>query len=251
MTFSTQTLTGILCGTLMQTLVWAQPSHPPLSIYASAYGFSTQWQDQKGFLPLSYALDVPYSNSLDHVKMAHTVYLDVAKGPLGVYYDKQYYKASVDDRIEQFPARINVKMARQSIGTYLKVHDGQRSLDEPFLTLAPTIGVHLTEIDVDVKADVMGQTLTASRSASWHEPYIGARFAYNINRHWVLFGQINAGNRHSREQVAYVAYRSKLFNQPINVRLGYRRLDQKHIKDDFIWDITEKNLMLGFSIQLL
>ncbi len=253
MNTAAQALFGTLCWPLLSSLCWAQtPNAEPLKIYVNAFGFSTQWQpqDPEAKLPISYSLDVPFSNSLDNIKMAHTLYLDVSKGLWGLYFDQQYIKATVDDQLYGIDFQLKAKMDRRSLGTYVNVVGDNAHLGPAKTILAPTIGLHQTKVGIDLSADFMGQTHTLSRTASWHEPYLGVRFAHEFNRHWVLYGQANVGTRRSKEYLSYIAYRDELFNRPMNVRLGYRILNQKHIKDDFTWDVNEKSLMLGFSVQL-
>lgn len=243
-------LCALLVGTFMPALAAAQSSDQPLTLSVSAYGFVTKLANHQVVLPLTYVLDVPYSHSLDKVKMAHTVYLDLAKGHWGGYVDKQYIKATDHDHVHQIPFQLKAKMDKTSFGIYMNAIDN-KDKQGPHLTLQPTLGLHLNRVSIDIKADLMGQAFYLSRDAAWSEPYIGARFFYHHNPRWALAGQANVGSRHSKDYQAYALYRSKFFNQPMSVRLGYRMVKQKHSKGDFIWAIKESGPVLGFSMQIL
>ncbi len=249
MTPLTQMISGTLFCTLVPALVWAQS--PPLKLYASAYGFATQLEGGKVTVPLTYHLDVPFSDSLDTIDIAHAVYVDASKGRWGAYLDTQYIRARTSEQVFDIPVQIKAKVDKTSVGAYVTALHMGTDPSRPMFALQPTIGLHFNRVGVDLKAEFMGQTLTASRQASWREPYIGARFFYQHGPRWALLGQANVGTRHTKEYQAYALYRTTLFKKDVNLRVGYRMLDQKHVRGDFTWDVKEQGPTLGFSMRLL
>ncbi len=244
-------LTTLILSALVPTAAWAEPTEPPLKIYASVYGFAAKLDGHVALGSLSHRVDQPFSDTWSHLDKAYMAYIDVTKGRWGGYIDKQYVKTTSQDRLGPASTRLKTKLDRTSVGTYVTAIDTHIGQHQQRFTLAPTLGVHFTSVTADLNVEAMGLTKQAKRSSSWAEPYIGTRFVYDVNPQWNLAGQVDVGTRHSKGYQAYVGYRTKLFNQPTNVRIGYRTINQKHHKNDFTWDIKQSGPVFGLSMQLL
>ncbi|MBP6861615.1 MAG: hypothetical protein KBC57_04575 [Neisseriaceae bacterium] len=252
MFFTAQRVIGLMWVTLLPVTAFAaQATEAPLRVYVSAYGFAAKIKGDVAIGPLKHSVDVPFSDTWDNLDSAYMAYLDVAKGRWGAYIDKQYVKTTNADQVGPAQLRLKTKLDRTSVGVYVTAFDTGTNDQGQRFSLAPTIGLHFTSVTAELKASAIGLSKQANRSASWREPYIGTRFLYDLNPHWNVAGQVDIGSRHSKGYQAYVGYRTELFKQPTNLRLGYRVIDQKHQQGNFNWDIKQSGPVLGLSMQLL
>lgn len=233
-----------------QTVETSIPPEDPLKVYVSLYGFAAKLDGDASIGPLKQSVDVPFSDTWDNLDKAYMAYIDVAKGRWGAYIDKQYVKTTNDDKVGPASLRLKTKLDRTSVGMYVTAYDSGTNDQGQRFTLEPTIGIHFTSVTADLKASAMGMTKHANRTASWSEPYIGTRFLYDMNQNWNVAGQVDFGTRHSKGYQAYLGYRTHILNQPTNLRLGYRMIDQKHDQGDFTWDIKQSGPVIGLSMQL-
>lgn len=240
---------------LAQTMTEPTPSaasfqEEPIKVYVSLYGFAAKIKGDAAIGPLKQSVDVPFSDTWDNLDGAYMAYLDVAKGRWGAYIDKQYVKTSNKEQVGPAHTQLKTKLDRTSVGIYATAWDSGSNDQGLRFVLEPTVGMHFTSVTADLKASAMGLTKEANRSASWSEPFIGTRFLVDVNPRWNVAGQVDVGSRHSKGYQAYLGYRTKLFDRPTNLRLGYRVIDQKHEQGNFIWDIKESGPVIGLSLQL-
>lgn len=251
MTLTLRLISSATLTIAMPILAWANAPEDALKVYVSAYGFAASLEGKTAVGPLKHTADVPFSDTWANLDRAYMAYLDVAKGHFGAYIDKQYVKTTNADQVGPISTRLKTKLDRTSIGLYVTAIDTATAAKEQRLLLEPTVGIHFTSVTADLKASAMHLSQQAARTASWREPFIGTRFVYDFNKTWNVAGQIDIGTRRSKGYQAYLGYRTKLFNQPTNLRMGYRIIDQKHNQGNFSWDIKQSGPALGLSIQLL
>ncbi len=233
----------------------------PLNVYLSLYAFAAQIDGSIGLNQLHTDVNVPFKDILKNLDNAYMFNLDVEKGGWGAYIDKQYVKTKQKEQISLdgmpiIKGDIRTKLNRTSIGTYYQAFaiDGFGAGQKFYLE--PTIGVHFTDVSASIDASLEIPNLpqepsaSLSRSTSWTEAFIGTRYLYDFNQNWNVAGQVDFGTKKSQDYQAYLGYRTKIFNQPTNLRLGYRMIKQNHTDNGFQWKIKEHGPALGLSIKL-
>lgn len=230
-------------------------------LYLSLYAFTPKTDGTIGMGSRQISSRIPFSETWENLDFAFMGHVDLKKGKWGVYLDQQYAKVSMDKQagVQITPntaipikADLKTELNRTSIGMYYTALDTSedRQRKRRFV-LEPTVGIHLTNVSAKMNAFSPGlpYSVRESRSIYWSEPYLGTRFLYEFNEKWNLAGQVDFGTRHSKGYQVYLGYRTKLFNLPANVRIGYRRIDQKHREGDFNWHVKQYGPVIGVSLQ--
>ena len=229
-------------------------------LYLSLYGFASKVNGNVGMGNKTTNAHVPFSEIWHNLDSAFMGHLDFSKGKWGLAIDHQYSKVSMDKQkgIQIMPNMtipldidLITKLNRTSVGVYYTALDKTYPNKKQRLVLAPTIGMHFTNASAKIGATsaYLPQQLHEDRSVYWSEPYIGTRFLYEFNEKWNLAGQLDIGTKNSKGYQAYVGYRTKVFDLPANIRVGYRMISQDHKEGDFNWDIRQYGPVIGLSLQ--
>lgn len=229
-------------------------------LYLSLYGFASEVNGNIGMGNKTTNAYVPFSEIWHNLDSNFMGYLDFNKDKWGLALDYQYSKVSMDKQTGMqimshttIPLDINLmtKLNRTSVGIYYTAIDKSFPSSKQRLRLEPTIGIHFTNVSAKVGASsaYLPQQLNEERSIYWSEPYIGTRFLFEFNKKWNLAGQVDFGTKNSKGYQVYVGHRTKVFDLPANIRIGYRMISQKHREGDFNWNIRQYGPVVGLSLQ--
>lgn len=238
----------------------SQDQQKKTRVYLSLYAFAPRLDGTLGLGNKQVSPDIPFSEIWNNLDSAFMGNLDIKRGKWGAYIDQQYSKVSTKDQAGvqitpsiKIPLNIDLttELNRSSVGIYYTALDRSNQQRKTRFVLEPTIGVHFTNVSakLDVSSPLAPYKIREDRSASWNEPYLGARFLFELNPKWNLSGQVDFGTRNSKGYQIYVGYKTELFKLPANIRVGYRMIDQKHEEGDFSWRIKEYGPVFGVTLQ--
>ena len=229
-------------------------------LYLSLYAFMPKIDGTIGIGNKKVSPDIPFSEIWDNLDSAFMGNLDIKKGKWGLSFDQQYAKVSIKEQAgisvapnATIPLNVNLttELNRSSVGIYYTALDSSDRQRKKRFVLEPTVGIHFTNASarIDASSPVLPYSLRENRSVFWTEPYLGARFLFELNPKWNLSGQVDFGSKNSKGYQIYLGYRTKIFNLPADIRVGYRMIDQKHKEGDFNWHIKEHGPVIGVSLK--
>ncbi|RGP54100.1 hypothetical protein [Pseudomonas abyssi] len=204
-------------------------------------------------------VDIPFSETWEHLDLAAMGTVELSNGLWGGYLDLQYIDTTQDQQVSGGKAELTVSMRTASLGAFYRVVTqplgGDTLHGQPRLfTVAPTVGVRWRSLRADAKALGVNQ----DRSATWWDPFVGARLSYDLDPRWNLsteadIGGFGVGSDFAFNGQVQVGYRSQLWSHPVLWRAGYRVLAEDFSTDDFtgnrfVWDVREYGPVFGMSM---
>lgn len=205
-------------------------------------------------------VDIPFSDTLDHLDFAFMGNVEVTNGTWGAFVDVQHVQTSQEKDVFAQQLDLAVTMNTVEVGAYYQVYEAQLGGDTVFgkpqrVSIEPLVGARWTQIKGEVGA--LGRTL--EKQANWWDPFVGLRINADLNERWNLFteadiGGFDVGSKFTINAQSYLGYRTTMLGQPTILRVGYRVLHQDYETDDFTgnsfrWDVTQHGPVIGFSMQ--
>lgn len=231
-------------------------------VIVSPYIWAASLNGNAGFLGVDTEVKVPFSDTFKNLDFSAMGNIEVSNGLYGAYLDGQYTKTSQKEGLHGIKLGVNIQSTTLAGGVFYRLYENVLEGDTVFgsprvFAVEPTAGIRWTKMqaDVDVRLGSLEEYRTAS--ASWTDPFIGARVRADINDRWNLaaqadIGGFGVGSDLSANGQAYLGYRTFLFNQPAIIRVGYRALyqDYKTSSDPraFRWRVTQHGPVAGLSL---
>lgn len=220
----------------------------PVKLNLSLYVFAADVKGSIDHGQISYAVDQPFKETLKHLDQAYMGYVDLSKGKWGAYLDHQMVKTSEQKQLLQLPLALKTELQQSSYGLYYQAYRSEQTSTDGYakLIVEPSIGVRHTEAKAELAA--IGNRVKADQS--WNEFIWGTRLKYNFDSSWNIAAQVNVGHERSINVESYLGYRLKLWQQPLNLRIGYRYFDQHYRQGQMNWDISQSGPVLGINLAL-
>lgn len=204
-------------------------------------------------------VDIPFSETFDHLDLALLGEVEIRKGRWGLYLDGQYVKTSQDEHLLQQELGLKITKSHAIAAISYRIHDRPLGGDTVFgqprsVSVDPMVGVRWTRL----KAGVSVLNLSAEKKADWTEPLVGLRASADLTDRWVVSGQISMSGfepgKISADAQVFAGYRVRPFGQPTILRAGYRAFAQDYETDDFTggkfrWDVLQHGPVVGLSLQ--
>ncbi|OYR22004.1 hypothetical protein CEV31_0361 [Brucella thiophenivorans] len=225
----------------------------------SPYVWGASLNGNAGLLGFSSKVDVPFRETFKNLDMSLMGNIEITNGTYGAYFDGQYTKTSQGEDVFNEQLDLDITATTLTGGVYYRVY--QQDLDgltyfgrQRIFAIEPTVGIRWTQL----KATLNVGPYSESRKVDWTDPFIGTRVLYDINDRWNIsaeadIGGFGAGTKLSANGQIYLGYRTKLFDVPTILRVGYRALYQDYRDDDtrekFKYDVTQHGPVVGFSVQ--
>ncbi|WP_175584952.1 hypothetical protein [Phyllobacterium pellucidum] len=230
------------------------------TVIVSPYVWAASLKGDASLAGFDTDVDVPFSDTLDHLDLALMGNIELTNGQWGVYFDGQHVRTSQDEELLSHVIGLDIKMTTLAFGAFYQVYEqelgGKTIFGKPrTLSLEPTLGLRWTKLEADVS--VAG--FNTSKSADWADPFVGLRANSDLGERWNLVaeadvGGFDLGSKLSVNVQTYLGYRTEMFGQPTIVRAGYRLLYQDYESDDFTgtnrfrWDVNQHGPVIGFSM---
>jgi len=225
----------------------------------SPYVWGASLTGTAGLVGLTTDVDVPFKEILSNLDMSVMGNIEITNGTYGFYIDGQYTKTSQDEDVFNERLGLDITSTTLSGGVFYRLYEQQLEGTTLYgrqrvFAIEPTAGVRWTEL----KAKVNIGPYSAQRKADWTDPFIGARFLYDVSERWNIaaeadIGGFGAGTKLSANGQIYLGYRTLVFDRPTIWRVGYRALYQDYRDDDtrekFRYDVTQHGPVLGVSVQ--
>ncbi|MDV2468104.1 hypothetical protein QR674_03810 [Acinetobacter chinensis] len=217
-------------------------------LYINLYAFAADVDGSINQGHIRYDVDQPFKETVKELDSAFMVHADISKGLWGFYTDKQTVKTSQNKHALQLPVALNTKLNQDRYGIYYQAYISSETAqnNQPRLIVEPTAGIHHTEAKATLS--VLNQSVKADQS--WDEFFWGTRFKYNFNSPWNLASEITFGTENTVSAHAYAGYRIPVMNRYINLRAGYRYLEQDYKSGNFHWDIIQKGPVIGINLPI-
>lgn len=84
----------------------------------------------------------------------------------------------------------------------------------------------------------------------WDEFFWGSRFKYNFDSPWNLASELTFGVKDTVSAQAYLGYRIPIQDRHLNLRVGYRYLEQDYKSTDFHWDMRQHGAVVGVNLPI-
>lgn len=205
-------------------------------------------------------VDVPFSETLKHLDLAIMGNVEVTNGQFGFYFDGQYAETSQEEELFSNELAVGIATTTLAVGAFYRAYEhelgGRTVFDKPrVFALEPTVGLRWTKLEATVQA--LG--LSATKQATWTDPFVGVRLTADLDERWNLWAEADIGGFDIGSKIAYSAqaflgYRTFVLDHPTVLRLGYRVTSQDFETEDFTgdtfkWDVTQHGPLIGFSMQ--
>jgi hypothetical protein len=239
----------------------AEPEDRPgrWSVIVSPYIWAASLKGDASLAGFDTAVDVPFSDIVEHLDLALMGNVELTDGRFGVYVDGQHVNTSQHEQVLGQDVGLKAKTTSVSVGAFLRLYDvdlgGSTVFGQPRrFGIEPTAGVRWTRLEADVQA--LGQAV--DKSADWSDPFVGVRLAADLSARWNLAAEGDLGgfdgSNHSVNAQAYLGYRTPMLGRPSLVRVGYRYLSLDYETTDFTggrfrWDVVQQGPALGVSIR--
>ncbi len=230
------------------------------TVIVSPYVWAASLKGSASLAGFDTDVDVPFSDTLEHLDLAAMGNIELTNGQWGAYFDGQYVRTSQDEQVQAHEIGLDIRMTWLAAGVFYKAYEAELGGDTVFgkprtFSIEPTVGLRWTKLEADVSA--FG--LKATKSANWTDPFVGVRFNGDLDERWNLVGEVDVGgfdvgSKLSVNAQAYLGYRTDMLGHPTILRGGYRMLYQDYENDDFTgankfrWDVNEHGPVLGFSM---
>lgn len=225
----------------------------------SPYVWGASLTGNAGLLGVSTNVDVPFGDILSNLDMSFMGNVEITNGTFGAYFDGQYTKTSQDEDVLGRQLGLNIVSTTLTGGIYYRIFqhdlDGQTYFGrQRVFAIEPTAGIRWTQL----KATLNVGPYSESRKADWTDPFVGTRVLYDIAERWNIsaeadIGGFGAGTKLSANGQIYLGYRTRIFDVPTILRVGYRALYQDYrdndTRENFKYDVTQHGPVVGWSMQ--
>lgn len=229
------------------------------SVIVSPYIWTASLKGDAALAGLDAAVDIPFSDIVEHLDLALMGNVELTDGRFGVYVDGQHVSTSQHEQVLGQDLGLKAKTTSVAAGAFLRLYEvdlgGATTFGQPRrLGIEPTAGVRWTRLEADVQA--LGQAV--DKSADWSDPFVGVRLAADLSARWNLAAEGDLGGfdgaNHSVNAQVYLGYRTRMLGRPSLLRFGYRYLSLDYETTDFTggrfrWDVTQQGPALGASIR--
>ncbi|HWK64050.1 MAG TPA: hypothetical protein VNS34_03875 [Rhizobiaceae bacterium] len=230
------------------------------SIIVSPYIWAASLTGDGSLAGFNTAVDVPFSDVVDHLDFALMGNVELTNGQWGVYIDGQHVRASQEESLFEHQIGLGITTTTITVGGFFRMYDrylgGETAFGRPRrLGIEPTFGVRWNRL----KADVSVLGFGTSKASEWTDPFVGVRANADLTERWNLFaeadiGGFGVGSELSVNAQAYLGYRTTMFGLPTTLRAGYRYLWNDYEADDFTgnkfnWDVSQHGPVVGFSVR--
>ena len=229
-----------------ETFTEAFQGAPKLNFNLYAFAADVDGSINKG--RIKYDLDQPFEETIKHLDRSYMAHIDLRKGEWGVYTDLQNVETSQEKNVMNLPIALSTQLKQNNYGIYYQAYISPEltSEKEPRLIIEPTIGVHRT----DVEATLTALNKQIETDIEWDEFFWGSRFKYNTNTPWNVAAELTFGTENTLSAQAYLGYRIPISDRSLNLRAGYRYLEQDYRSNDFRWDIRQHGPVIGISLPI-
>ena len=229
------------------------------SVTISPYVWAASLNGKASLAGFTTRVDVPFSDTFDHLDFAVFGDAEIRKGRWGVFLDGQYVKTSQEENLRAQSLDLGVTTSRVQGALFYRIYDSPQGGDTATgsprsFTIDPLVGLRWTKLKADI--EVLG--LQASRKADWTEPYVGVKSSWDVSERWNLSGEADVGGfgvdgKKSGNAQVFVGYRTYLLQQPSMLKIGYRTFYQRYSADDFTgqrfrWSVTQQGPVVGLSM---
>ena len=199
-------------------------------------------------------VDVPFRDTLKHLDFGFMGNVEYRQGPAGAYINAEYTKVSNNAHLGPFNIGVSMRSALISAGAFYRVYEAGLGGNTVFGTprvfaIEPTAGVRWTSMAARAHLGFF----SVSETQSWADPFIGARFHYDLSDRWSLFAESDigglSGSQFSVNAQAVLGYRMLLAGYKTTLGVGYRVLKQDYRDGGFQWNVTQHGPLVGASIQ--
>jgi hypothetical protein len=225
------------------------------SITVTPYLWAASLNGSAGVLGIQRDVDVPFRDTLKHLDFGFMGNVEYRQGYAGAYVNAEYTKVSNNAHLGPFNIGVSMRSALVSTGFFYRVYEAALGGNTIFGTprvfaIEPTVGMRWTSMTARAHLGFF----SVSEQQSWVDPFIGARFNYDLNDRWNLFvesdlGGFGAGSRFSVNAQAVLGYRMLLAGYKTTLGVGYRVLKQDYRDGGFQWNVTQHGPLVGASIQ--
>ena len=249
------------------TLTAGAAFHPSLveaqdngwSVTVSPYVWAASLDGNASLAGFDTHVDVPFSETFEHLDLALFGDVEIRKGRWGVFIDGQYVKTSQEEDLLSQTLDLGITTSRAQGAIFYRIYaspqGGATVTGEPrVFTVDPLIGVRWTEL----KADVQVAGLAATKKADWTEPFVGVKSSWDVSERWNLSGEADVGGfgvdkKKSGNVQAFLGYRLHLLERPSMLKIGYRAFYQRYETGDFTgqtfrWSVTQHGPVVGLSM---
>ncbi|WP_244477630.1 MULTISPECIES: hypothetical protein [unclassified Rhizobium] len=230
------------------------------AVIVSPYAWGASLKGNAALAGLTTDVDVPFSDTLQHLDFVLMGNIEITNGLWGVYFDAQHVRTSQDEEVRSHEIELGITTTTLAAGAFYRVYEQELGGETVFgaprrFSLEPTAGVRWTRL----KAEPSVAGLSTEKSADWTDPFVGLRLNADLTERWNLFaeadvGGFDVGSKISVNAQAYFGYRTEMFGKPTILRAGYRMLYQDYEGDDFTgnrfrWDVNQHGPVIGFSMR--
>lgn len=254
-------LAAALCGAVGAALASpvAAAEDDGWSVTVSPYVWAASLDGNASLAGFDTRVDVPFSDTFEHLDFAFSGDVEIRKGRWGVFLDGQYVKTSQEEDVLAQTLDLGIKTTRAQGAVFYRIYDSPQGGDTATgsprtFTIDPLIGVRWTELKADV--EVLG--LKATKKADWTEPFVGVKSSWDVSERWNLSGEADVGGfgidkKKSGNVQAFLGYRMHLLQRPSMLKVGYRALYQRYETGDFTgqtlkWSVTQQGPVVGLSM---
>lgn len=230
------------------------------SIIVSPYIWAASLTGDGSLAGFNTAVDVPFSDIVDHLDFALMGNVELTNGQWGVYIDGQHVRTSQEENLFEHQIGLGITTTTVTVGGFFRMYEGYLGGETVFgrprrLGIEPTFGVRWNRLEADVSVLGFG----TSKATEWTDPFVGVRANADLTERWNLFaeadvGGFGVGSELSVNAQAYLGYRTTMFGLPTTLRAGYRYFWNDYEADDFTgnkfsWDVSQHGPVVGFSVR--
>lgn len=225
------------------------------SLTVTPYLWAASLNGNAAVLGIHRRVDVPFRDTLKNLDFGFMGNIEYRQGPAGAYLNAEYTKVSNNAHLGPFNIGVSMRSALVSAGFFYRVYEAGLGGNTVFGTprvfaIEPTAGMRWTSMTARVH---LGFFHVSDRQ-SWVDPFVGARFSYDLTDRWNLFvesdvGGFGAGSRFSINAQAVLGYRLLLAGYQTTLGVGYRVLKQDYRDGGFQWNVTQHGPLIGASIR--
>lgn len=200
-------------------------------------------------------VDVPFRDTLKNLDFGFMGNVEYRRGRAGAYINAEYTKVSSNAHLGPLNIGVSMRSALVGAGLFYRIFEAELGDRTVFGTprvfaIEPTAGARWTSMTARVHLGV----LHVSEQEGWVDPFVGARFSYDLTDRWNVFvesdvGGFGVGSRFSVNAQAILGYRLLLAGYQTTLGIGYRVLKQDYRDGGFQWNVTQHGPLIGASIR--
>lgn len=239
---------GILFNQITMAGTFTETFHGTPKFNINLYAFTADVDGSINKGRVKYDVDQPFKETIKHLDRSYMAHVDLRKGMWGIYTDLQSVKTSQDKTLINLPIALSTQLNQNNYGIYYQAYISPEITAQsiPKLIIEPTLGLHRTKIDA--KLNVLNQNLETD--TRWDEFFWGSRFKYNFDSPWNLASELTFGVKDTVSAQAYLGYRIPIQDRQLNLRVGYRYLEQDYKSTDFHWDMRQHGAVVGVNLPI-